>query len=285
MTRPLIGFILSLGKAVGPDRVEGDAADVNGGQLFYEMGGSGPQAIVLLHDGLIDASGFDEMWPILCEDFRVVRYDRRGYGKSPAANGPYSQTDDLAAVVAAAKLERFILVGFSAGGGIALDYALDHPQSVERLVLIGSGANGQTPSAAANRRETRNFLPILIGSVQGVAANWVKDPWYIRRGDDAAKAKALAILKANPQNIRHLPVDPALPGPSALPRLPGLIVPTLFIVGDHDFPGVQANAEAARALIPNAKRVVVADAGHALQLERPRQTADLISDFVRSGHG
>ena len=283
MARPLIGFILSLGKAVGPHRVEGDAVDVDGGQLSYESCGSGSQAIVLLHDGLIDASCFDEMWEILRRDFRVVRYDRRGYGKSPAAKGPYSQTDDLAAVIAAAKLERFTLVGFSAGGGIALDYALDHPQSVDRLVLVGSGANGQTPSSAANRRESRNFLPILIGNVQGVAANWVKDPWYIRRGDDAAKAKALAIWKANPQNIRHLPTDPVRPSPPALPRLPGLQVPTLFLVGDHDFPGVRANAEAARALIPNAKLVVVANSGHALQLERPRQTADLISDFVRSG--
>jgi len=165
MARPLIGFILSLGKAVGPHRVEGDAVDVDGGQLSYESCGSGSQAIVLLHDGLIDASGFDEMWPILCKNFHVVRYDRRGYGKSPAAKGLYSQTDDLAAVIAAAKLERFALVGFSIGGSIALDYALDHPQSVDRLVLVGSGANGQTPSAAANRRENRNFLPILIGNV------------------------------------------------------------------------------------------------------------------------
>jgi pimeloyl-ACP methyl ester carboxylesterase len=284
MARPLIGFILSLGKAVGPHRVEGDAVDVDGGQLSYESCGSGSQAIVLLHDGLIDASGFDEMWPILCKNFHVVRYDRRGYGKSPAAKGLYSQTDDLAAVIAAAKLERFALVGFSIGGSIALDYALDHPQSVDRLVLVGSGANGQTPSAAANRRENRNFLPILIGNVQGVAANWAKDPWYIRRGDDAAKAKALAIWQANPQNIRHLPTDPVRPGPPALPRLPGLQVPTLFLVGDHDFPDAQANAEAAHALIPNSRLAMVANSGHALQLERPREAADLIIDFVRAGH-
>jgi 3-oxoadipate enol-lactonase len=284
MARPLIGFILSLGKAVGPERVVGCAADVSGGQLFYETAGSGPQAIVLLHDGLIDSSGFDEMWPILRKDFRVVRYDRRGYGKSPVAKGPYSQTEDLAAVIAAARLERFTLVGFSAGGGIALDYALDHPQVVDRLVLVGSGANGQPESATAKRRDNRNFGPILLGADQAVAANWVKDPWYIRPGDEGAKAKALAILKANPQNIRHLPVDPALPGPSAIPRLPGLAVPTLFIVGDHDFPDVQANAEAAESLIPNARRVVVPDAGHALQLERPLQTAELIRDFASAGH-
>ena len=185
-------------------------------------------------------------------------------------------------MIAAAGLARFTLVGFSAGGAIALDYALDHPQQVERLVLVGAGPSGAPPSAAASRRENRNFLPILFGNVPGVAANWAKDPWYIRQGDAAAKARALAIWKASPQNIRHLPVDPARPGPSALPRLPGLQVPTLFVVGDQDFPDILANTEAAQALIPGAKRIVVAGACHALQLERPQQTAELIRDFVRA---
>ena len=142
----------------------------------------------------------------------------------------------------------------------------------------------RAPSAAAKRRENRNFLPILFGNVQGVADNWAKDPWYIMAGDDAAKAKAVAIWKANPQNIRHLPVDPARPGPPVQPRLRGLTVPTLFLVGDHDFPDALSEATAAQALIPNAKLTVVADAGHALQLERPRETAELIAAFIRAGH-
>jgi 3-oxoadipate enol-lactonase len=283
MIRQLIALALELGMILGPAVALADVVHVDGGQLYYESCGSGPQAIVLEHDGLVDASSFDDMWPILCEDFHVIRYDRRGFGKSPAATVRYSQTEDLAGVIAAAKLERFSLVGFSNGGSIALDYALDHPQAVDHLVLVGAGVSNSAPSAAAKSRENRNFVPILFGDVQGVADNWVKDPWYIMRGDDAAKAKALAILKANPQDIRHLLADPARPGPPALPRLPGLRVPTLLLVGDHDFPDVQANAEATQALIPSAKRIVVADAGHALQFERPRETAELITAFVHAG--
>ena len=67
------------------------------------------------------------MWPILCKDFRVVRYDRRGYGKSPAAKAPYSPQEDLAAVMAAAKMDHASLVGFSFGGGLAVSYAVLHP--------------------------------------------------------------------------------------------------------------------------------------------------------------
>lgn len=107
MIRRLIALGLGLGMILGPAVALADVVEVDGGQLYYESCGSGPQAIVLLHDGLVDASSFDDMWPILCGDFHVVRYDRRGYGKSPAATAPYSQTQDLAAVVAAAKVERF----------------------------------------------------------------------------------------------------------------------------------------------------------------------------------
>jgi pimeloyl-ACP methyl ester carboxylesterase len=284
MIRQLVVLGLGLGMILGPAVALADVVEVDGGQLYYESCGSGPQAIVLLHDGLVDASSFDDMWPILCRDFHVVRYDRRGYGKSPAATSPYSQTEDLAAVVAAAKLKRFALVGFSNGGAIALDYALDHPQSVDRLVLVGAGVGSSAaPSAADNSRNNRNFLPILFGDVDGVAANWARDPWYIVRGDDVAKAKALAIWKVNPQDIAHLPADPARPGPVALPRVAALRVPTLLLVGDHDHPDVQAHVAAAQALIPNARRDVVAGAGHTLQLERPRETAELITGFVHAG--
>jgi 3-oxoadipate enol-lactonase len=282
MIRSLLALALGLGLTAGPAAARGDTVNVDGGgQLYYESCGSGPQTIVLLHDGLVDATSFDDMWPILCRDFRVVRYDRRGFGRSPAATAAYSPTEDLAAVIAAAKLQRFTLVGFSNGGAIALDYALDHPQAVERLVLVGAGVStSAAPSAAAKSRDNRNFVPILFGDIQGVAANWANDPWYIMPGDDVAKAKALAIWKANPQDIRHLPADPARPGPPPLPRLPRLTVPTLLLVGDHDFPEIQTMTEATRALIPNARRVVVPASGHALQLERPRETAERIAAFA-----
>src|SRR5471032_197269 len=81
-------------------------AEMDGGQIYYETCGSGPQAIVLIHDGVINSASFDDIWPILCKDFRVVRYDRRGYGRSPAAKAPYSPQDDLAAVMRAAKMDH-----------------------------------------------------------------------------------------------------------------------------------------------------------------------------------
>jgi 3-oxoadipate enol-lactonase len=277
----MMALACALALAAGAARAE--MADVDGGQLYYEACGSGPQAIVLIHDGVIDSASFDDVWAILCKDFRVVRYDRRGYGRSPAAKAAYSAQDDLAAVMAAAKLDHASLAGFSFGGGLALSYAIEHPQSVDRLIMSGASINGFAVSKHFNDRNLHIALPMLIGNLDGVIANAAKDPWLLAPGHDAARDKAIALSKANPQNFRHQMRDPIKSWPSDLPRMPGLTVPTLILTGDHDIPDVHAMAGAAQVLIPGSKRVVVADSGHLMQLEHPREVADLISDFVRKG--
>src|SRR4051812_26201858 len=107
---------LALGFVAATAAARAETVEVDGGQIYYETCGKGPQALVLLHDGVINSASFDEMWPILCRDFRVVRYDRRGYGRSPAAKAAYSAQDDLAAVMRAANLDNASLAGFSFGG-------------------------------------------------------------------------------------------------------------------------------------------------------------------------
>jgi pimeloyl-ACP methyl ester carboxylesterase len=277
----LMALACALALAAGAARAE--MADVDGGQLYYETCGKGSQAIVLIHDGVINSASFDDMWPILCRDFRVVRYDRRGYGKSPAAKAPYSPQDDLAAVMAAAKLDRASLVGFSFGGGLAVSYAVQHPERVERLVLSGTVLNGFRPTKTFSDHVTRIMMPMIIGNVDAVVANAEKSGWVMAPDHPEAKAKALAILKASPQDLRHQMHDPIKGWPSDLPRLPGLQVPTLIMTGDHDIADNQATSGAAQALIPGSRRIVIDDAGHLMQLEHPREVAELIADFVRKG--
>src|ERR1700678_3789577 len=59
--------------------------DVDGGKLYYEESGQGAQTVVLIHDGVIDSAVWNDVWPEFCQHFHTVRYDRRGFGKSPAA--------------------------------------------------------------------------------------------------------------------------------------------------------------------------------------------------------
>ncbi|THD73104.1 alpha/beta hydrolase [Phenylobacterium sp.] len=256
-------------------------ADVEGGQIYYETCGSGPQAIVLIHDGVINSASFDDMGPILCRDFRVVRYDRRGYGRSPAAKAPYSAQEDLAAVMAAAKFDHASLAGFSFGGGLAVSYAIEHPEQVDRLIISGAAINGFQVSRHFNYRILHIVLPMVIGDFDGLVANARADPWLIAPGHEVAKDKAAAMIKASPQDFRHQAHDPIKPWPSDLKRMPDLKVPTLILEGEWDIPDVHAMAGAAQVLVPGSTRIVVKDAGHLMQLEHPHEVADLIADFVR----
>ena len=260
-----------------------EMVDVDGGQLYYETCGTGSQAIVLIHDGVINSASFDDMWPILCRDFRVVRYDRRGYGKSPAAKAPYSPQEDLAAVMRAAKFDHASLAGFSFGGGLAASYAVLHPEQADRLIISGAVINGFAMSKHFNDRNMHIALPMIIGNFNGVIENARKDPWIMAPGHEAARDKAVALIKASPQDLKHQANDKMKGWPSDTTRLPDLKVPTLILEGEWDIPDVHAVAGAAQVLIPGSTRIVVKDAGHLMQIEHPKEVADLIADFVRKG--
>ena len=102
----------------------GAFVDVPGGRLWYETCGSGPKTMVLIHDGVLHSVAWDDVWPTLCRSFRVIRYDRRDYGRSPEAKAPYSPVDDLQAILGAADMKHAVIVGASNGGGLAVDFAL-----------------------------------------------------------------------------------------------------------------------------------------------------------------
>ena len=99
----------------------GSFLQVDGTKLYYEECGSAPQVVVLVHDGVLHSAAWDGVWPDFCKHFHTIRYDRRGYGRSPIATQGYYATDDLAAVLRHLKLKRVALVGSSHGGEISIN--------------------------------------------------------------------------------------------------------------------------------------------------------------------
>lgn len=247
---------------------------VEGGKIWYQMCGTGSKNMVLIHDGSLHAATWDDVWPIFCKDLHVVRYDRRGFGRSPAATQPYARTDDVLAVMRAAGMTHAVMVGASAGGGIAVDFVLAHPKAVDRLVLVGPSISGLRYSQYFIRRVTENFGKLLKGNLDG----GLRDGWVFAPGHEAAITKAAALLRANPQNLTH--GDMARLAPTAKPLLSSIMVPTLVLIGDHDIADNEGEASAAEAMIPHAYRIVVPDTGHLMYLEHPDVFARLVTQFV-----
>ncbi|HEY8236943.1 MAG TPA: alpha/beta hydrolase [Gaiellaceae bacterium] len=110
-------------------------------ELYREVAGEGPP-VVLVHAGICDSRMWDPQWETFPRAHRVVRYDLRGFGRSPLRPGRYSPPADLIALLDELALGPVTLVGVSMGGGISLQAAVARPELVSALVLVGSGVRG-----------------------------------------------------------------------------------------------------------------------------------------------
>ena len=254
----------------------GSFVEVDGSRLYYEECGTGPKAVILLHDGVVNSAVWDDVWPSLCKQFHVIRYDRRGYGHSPATTKPYYEADDVAALLHDRKVSQAALVASSHGGNVALSFALRYPAQVGDLVLVGPAAEGFPYSEhfLMKQVEFQNAKDQVEASVQNTN--------LIIPEHDAARNHLRALLKASPQDLTHN--DMPLPEKPVFPYVQDLRMPTLILVGSGDIADNQAVAGALVMAIPGAARVVVPNTGHLMYLEKPDLFSSIVIGFLTS-HG
>src|SRR5437867_4978370 len=115
-------------------------AQVNGIELGYRIVGEG-EPLVLLHGGFGSVEMFGSNVDLLAAKRQVIGVDLQSHGRSPAADRPMrfeTMADDIAALIRSLGLERAAIMGFSLGGAVALRTAIQHPEVVERLVLVST---------------------------------------------------------------------------------------------------------------------------------------------------
>jgi pimeloyl-ACP methyl ester carboxylesterase len=150
----------------------GQYAEVNGINLYYETHGSG-RPMILLHGGLMSGELFAPILPVLTERHQVIVPDLQGHGRTADIDRPIDvrlMADDIAALIDHLGLDRPDVVGYSLGGGVAFHTAVRHPAKVGRLVM-----------ASANMRRDVIYPDMLAqqGQVNAAAAEFMKDtPMY-----------------------------------------------------------------------------------------------------------
>jgi pimeloyl-ACP methyl ester carboxylesterase len=150
----------------------GQYAQVNGINLYYETHGAG-RPLILLHGGLGSGEMFGPILPTLAERHQVIAVDLQGHGRTADIDRPIDirlMADDIAALIDHLGLDKPDLVGYSLGGGVALQTAVKYPAKVRRLV-----------AASANIRRDAIYPEILgqQGQVNAAAAEFMKDtPMY-----------------------------------------------------------------------------------------------------------
>lgn len=115
-------------------------APVNGLQLYYEIYGNG-EPLVLLHGGLGAIEMFGPNLPVLAQSRQVIAVDLQGHGRTADIDRPLNvafMADDIAALLKHLRVEQADIMGYSLGGGVALQTAIRHPEVVRKLVVIST---------------------------------------------------------------------------------------------------------------------------------------------------
>ena len=240
--------------------------------LWYDETGDGPP-VVLLHEGVVDSRIWEPVVPLLAERYRVIRYDQRGYGRSPMPDGPYSVVADLASVLDAAGADEAALVAASRGGAIALTTAVEQPERVSALVLLGSALPGAslnvdwTPDQIARweRAEADDDWPAM--------AELDMEAWAPMGAD--AELRAMFIENAVGSNSE----DPATDEPIA-EQVGSIAAPTLVITGGRDVRGINEIGDRLAREIPGAQSAVIEEADHMIPWRAPEELSHLILDFL-----
>lgn len=256
-------------------------AEVNGTKLYYEMAGSG-QTMVLLHGGAVDSRAWDDQFAEFARHYRVIRYDLRGAGKSASPDKPFSNSEDLHALLQYLKVDKAYLLGISRGGGIAFDFTLEHPEMVAALVLISANLS-RTPAAYERMFERTTEA----GKSHGAAAAarvWGYDP-YQGPVREAARPRVLKVLEENLPRFRHFDGSVAVRqlSSSDIPRserLSEIRVPTLIVAGELDNEAARANYDNWAKGIRNAKKILFPNAAHLVNIDQPQGFNRAILEFL-----
>jgi pimeloyl-ACP methyl ester carboxylesterase len=249
-------------------------ATINGIELYFEVHGAAGEPLVLMHGYTGDVSDWRFQVPEFSRTHRVLVLDHRGHGRShaPTDRASYSieqMSRDAEALIAHAGFERYHLVGHSMGGAIAQEIALRSPQRLLSLTLHDTGFQFDP-----NRNEELvkwNRARNAIAEKQGMAAlaampSPFRPPPHMPAGRNAETRERLARMSVD----GFIGAGDGLNSwPGTRNRLAQITTPTLVIYGDLDAPILVKSGELLAERIPGAVRVVVPQAAHCPQEERP----------------
>jgi 3-oxoadipate enol-lactonase len=267
----------------------------NGIVTFYEDSGEGPP-VVLVHGYGADLRLWDAQVPALVgAGFRVIRHDVRGHGRSLISPDGYTYENysaDLRDLLDRLNVERPTteslsidaahVVGLSMGGGVALQFALDHPQRVLSLTLVDSALPGFTyGQEAAGRIEALMEAVRTEGPRSALESVYLQHPFFdgIRRVPEQFKSVREIVLGFQAPDMREGSRPPDY-RPDLTGRLADVAAPTLVILGEHDIPDFRLIAGVLAENIPQARLTIIPDCWHLPPVEQPDEFNRLLVDFL-----
>ncbi len=247
--------------------------------------------VVFLHAGVADRRMWNSQMQLLAaEGYHVISYDRRGFGETESPDVPFNHVVDLEAVLDQLGINAAIFVGASMGGGLAIDFSLEHPHRVIALVLVGTALTGaeptEMPEEAADLDDALTYADERgkLDRVNELEAHiWLDGP-LSEAGRVGGPVREL-FLEMNGANLRHPKLTQEETPEDATSMVGAITVPVLLLVGELDLPDIKARHEELSEQLENAFAMVLEDTAHLPSLERPDLFDPLLSEFLAAVTG
>jgi len=258
--------------------------DVGEAQLYYEELGKG-EPLILIHGGFLDRRMWDDQFSVFAKKYRVIRYDVRNHGLSKGVADTFSHHQDLNELMKGLGIEKACIMGLSMGGYVAIDFTLAYPEQVTALIPVSPGITGydfntETMKPYLDKMREAAQKEDLAMYIEYFQKAWTDGPQREPSQVDSVvrnKIRDMAVNTVsqwNPQS-REVRLDPP-----AIHRLKEIKVPTLTILGELDMPEIKEIVEMIGTEVPGARKAVIPEAAHVVNMEKPEAFNKIVLDFL-----
>jgi 3-oxoadipate enol-lactonase len=247
-------------------------AEINGTKFHYEISGEG-YPLILVHAGIADGRMWNDQLDVFAQHYKVLRYDRRGFGNTSMVTGSFSHHADLYELLKFLKIERAFLVGCSQGAKTVLDLSLEHPEMTAALVLVSPALGGFIYDGEPPKQAKQLDLAEEAGDLDQVneleLQIWVDGPHRAPTQVDPAMRKLVEEMNGIALRTPEDMGDEQALEPAAVNRLGEVFAPTLVITGDLDTTKTIAAAGHLREHITSAQHIIMTGTAHLPNMEKP----------------
>jgi 3-oxoadipate enol-lactonase len=235
--------------------------------------------VLLLHAGGADSRMWDGHLERFARAYRTVRIDLPGAGASPFPDKPFVPNDLFGRLLDVLGIDRAALVGVSAGGGLAIDFAIERPRRTWALVVVASGPRNVDDLPPDPRMQALDQA--IAAGDRDHATELFLQLWAPLRTSPELDGRirrmvqeSIGMLEVRPRGLIHTPEW------SAAARLGEIRVPTLVMWGDRDLPQVELVGERLVAGVAGARRVVLDGVDHFVPMRAPEPFANEVLTFL-----
>ena len=255
-------------------------ADVGDYKFHYnEYGDNSKQTIILLHAFTLDSRMWEADAGYFSNRYHVITPDFKGHGKSDAPLSGYTRDErvaDIMRVVDKLGVDTFHLAGLSYGGTTALGIALEHPDRLTSLTLIGTSAAGYKLGTKISRIDQ-------IAREKGIEAakkKWIQTSllWYTHEQSEL-KEFIKGMMEEHSGAVWNDPLRGCYPQLNDIDKVGSIDIPTMILVGDADKMFLPLSVKL-QQLIPKSELSVIPDCGHLVNMEQPEKFRQIFLEFI-----